>query len=165
MLMVHIEEATRIATCPKGSSRILTCGVPSSLAADLGRPRKEWPEGTIRDALGTTEAYIVTQVASFEQAVVCPQIGYTRPLLQAVDALHHRVLKQWSSRLGYRCVRSDQRQQLFPLHPASISSSSSCLRMREVLRLRTIVFYFMPRMYSIYVISQTGLGRLKTTLR
>ena len=68
------------------------------------------------NALGTANAYEVSVKAGLEQGFFGPQVRQAKPLLQAVNAQHQCKLKWRASRLGYRCVRRYERQQIAPRH-------------------------------------------------
>ena len=70
----------------------------------------------VGNSLDAADACEVTVEAGLEQSLFSPQVRQTKPLLQAVNAQHHCQIKRRTSRLGHRCVRGDQRQQLGPRH-------------------------------------------------
>jgi hypothetical protein len=70
----------------------------------------------VSNALGAADAHEVAIKAGLEQGFFSAQIGQTKPLLQTVDTQHHCNVKRWASRLGHRCARRYQRQQLSPRH-------------------------------------------------
>ena len=68
------------------------------------------------NALGATDASEVAVEAGLEQGFFGPQVGQAKPLLQAVNAQHQCKVKWRASRLGHRCVRRYERQQIAPRH-------------------------------------------------
>ena len=70
----------------------------------------------VRNALGTANACEVAVKAGLKQGFFNAQIRQAKPLLKAVNTQHHCQIKRRTSRLGYRCVRGDQRQQLALRH-------------------------------------------------
>ena len=70
----------------------------------------------VGDALGAADAWEVAVKAGLKQGFFNAQIRQAKPLLKAVNTQHHCQIKRRTSRLGYRCVRGDQRQQLALRH-------------------------------------------------
>ena len=70
----------------------------------------------VRNALGTANACEVAVKAGLKQGFFNAQIRQAKPLLWAMNTQHHCQIKWRTSRLGYRCVRGDQRQQLALRH-------------------------------------------------
>ena len=70
----------------------------------------------VGDTLGATDAHKVTVKAGLEQSFFGSEVGQAKPLLQAMNAQHHRKVKRRTSRLGHRCVRCNQCQQFAPRH-------------------------------------------------
>ena len=70
----------------------------------------------VGNTLGAADAHKVTVEVGLEQNIFGPQVRQSKPLLQAMNAQHHCQIKGRTSRLGHRCVRCDQCQQLAPRH-------------------------------------------------
>ena len=70
----------------------------------------------VGDALGAADACEVAVKAGLKQGFFNAQIRQAKPLLWAMNTQHHCQIKRRTSRLGYRCVRGDQRQQLALRH-------------------------------------------------
>ena len=68
------------------------------------------------NALGAADASEVAVEAGLEQGFFGPQVRQAKPLLQAVNAQHQCKVKWRASRLGHRCVRRNERQQIAPRH-------------------------------------------------
>ena len=68
------------------------------------------------NALGAADTSEVTVEAGLEQGFFGSQVGQAKPLLQAVNAQHQCKVKWRASRLGHRCVRRYERQQIAPRH-------------------------------------------------
>jgi hypothetical protein len=79
----------------------------------MAKPQEADP---VRDAVGTADAHEGTVEAGLEQGLFGSQVGQAKPLLQAMNAQHHRKIKRRASRLGHGCVRRDQRQQFALRH-------------------------------------------------
>ena len=70
----------------------------------------------VRNALGAADAHEVLVKTGLEQSLFGSQVRQPKPLLRVVNAQHHCQIKRRTSRLGRRCVRGDQCQQLGPRH-------------------------------------------------
>jgi len=68
------------------------------------------------NALGAADPCEVPVEAGLEQGFFGPEIRQAKPLLQAVNAQHQCKVKWRASRLGHRCVRRYERQQIAPRH-------------------------------------------------
>ena len=68
------------------------------------------------NALGAADADKVPVEASLEQGFFSAQVRQAKPLLQAVNTQHHCQIRRRAPRLGYRCVRRYERQQIAPEH-------------------------------------------------
>ena len=68
------------------------------------------------NALGAADASEVAVEAGLEQGFFGPQVRQAKPLLQAVNAQHQCKVKWRASRLGHRCVRRYERQQIATRH-------------------------------------------------
>ena len=71
---------------------------------------------SVGNALGAADAHEVAVKAGLKQSLFGPQVRQPKPLLQTVNAQHHCQIKRGAPRLGHRCVRGDQCQQLAPRH-------------------------------------------------
>jgi len=69
-----------------------------------------------RNTLGAADASEVAVEAGLEQGFFGPQVRQAKPLLQAVNAQHQCKVKWRTSRLGRRCVRRYESQQIAPRH-------------------------------------------------
>lgn len=72
----------------------------------------------IRDALGAADTDKGAIEAGLEQGLLGSQIGQAKPLLQTVNAQHHRQLKRRTAGCRHWRMRADDRQQFIPRHDA-----------------------------------------------
>ena len=70
----------------------------------------------VGDTLGAADAHKVTVEAGLEQSFFGSEVGQAKPLLQAMNAQHHRKIKRRAARLVHGGVWRDQREQFAPRH-------------------------------------------------
>ena len=68
------------------------------------------------NALGASDADKIPVEAGLEQGFFGAQVRQAKPWLKAVNAQHQSQIKQRATRLGHRCVRRNERQQIAPGH-------------------------------------------------